>query len=579
MNDIHGKLRRPLLTLAAVLWAANALAQSSPPTPLYGTDALGRTMPSPSDVRAFRDDRYVGVFYFLWLEQRALYDNSKILAQHPEAHTTTASPPWGPPMAYHWWGEPLFGYYRSTDPWVLRRHAALLADAGIDFLVFDATNAVIYQKEFLALCRVFEEQRRQGDPTLQITFMLNTRAGPTAQRIYEALYKPGLYPDLWFRWRGKPLLICDPAEVTEELAAFFTLRKAHWPFELVNTHNAWHWEATYPQVYSYDQDPDRPEQVNVSVGQNLHQDSGRVEMMSTGWARGRSYHDGAMDPHPDAYRHGYNFEEQWQRAFALDPEVVFLTGWNEWIAMQLNREGGSPVFCDQYNLEFSRDIEMMNGGYGDNYYLHMAANIRRFKGMEQGAGKPITATIDIEGPFTQWESVEPLFRDHALDTLPRDFPGCGDTHYRHDTGRNDFRVLKVAADADYVYFYARTRDPISPASDPNWMWLLIGVDDADAPDWEGFHFLVNRHRTDDSTSSIESSRGGWHWQPAGNVTYRTAGQEVHLAIPRTILALPDGPPALSFKWLDNPQKPGDILDAYVHGDAAPNGRFRYRTSQ
>jgi len=117
--------------------------------------------------------------------------------------------------------------------------------------------------------RVFEEQRQLGEHVPQIAFMVNTQAGRTAQKIYERLYKPGLYPELWFRFKGKPLLLCDPAEASDEVASFFTLRKAHWPFEQVNTHNAWHWEATYPQVYSYDEDPCRPEQVNVSVGQNL----------------------------------------------------------------------------------------------------------------------------------------------------------------------------------------------------------------------------------------------------------------------------------------------------------------------
>ena len=65
----------------------------------------------------------------------------------------------------------------------------------------------------------------------------------------EDLYKKGLYQDLWFRWQGKPLMICDPADADDEIKAFLTLRKAHWPFEIVNTPYAWHWEATYPQPY------------------------------------------------------------------------------------------------------------------------------------------------------------------------------------------------------------------------------------------------------------------------------------------------------------------------------------------
>jgi len=553
-----------------------AAAASSIPPALYGVDALGRSMPEPRDVRGFRQDRYVGIFYFLWLNLDRVYDNSQILENNPEAQKTNASPPWGPVHAYHFWGEPLFGYYRSDDPWVLRRHASLLADAGVDFLVFDTTNAVIYEDVVLRLCEVFEQQRQSGDAVPQIAFMVNTQAGQTARRIYELLYKPGRYRELWFRWQGKPLLICDPTEASKEIQDFFTLRKAHWPFELVNTHNAWHWEATYPQVYSYDRDPSVPEQVDVSVGQNLHQKTGQVEMMSTGWARGRSFHGGRVDDRPQAYVHGLNFGEQWNRALDLDPNVVFLTGWNEWIAMQLNTGQGPAIFCDQFSPEFSRDVEMMQGGYGDNYYMQMAANIRRFKGMTPPTQASADKTIDLSGPFSQWDDVQPAYRDHALDTLGRDFPGCGDNRYIVRSGRNDFRVLKVAQDDRNVYFYAQTEGLVTAPTDPNWMWLLLRVDGATGPDWEGFHFRVNGQVRGAGETSIEACLGGWQWQQVGVAAYRVEGRQLHVAAPRQSLGIRPGGFAIEFKWLDNAKVPGDILNAYVDGDAAPDGRFRYR---
>jgi len=30
----------------------------------------------------------------------------------------------------------------------------------------------------------------------------------------QALYQPGIYPDLWFHWEGKPLILADPALLT-----------------------------------------------------------------------------------------------------------------------------------------------------------------------------------------------------------------------------------------------------------------------------------------------------------------------------------------------------------------------------
>jgi len=559
-----------------LLPAVTLLAGSQPPAALYGTDALGRRMPAPDEVREFQKDRYVGVLYFLWLRLNHVYDNSQILKEHPHARKTNASPPWGPKNAFHFWGEPLFGYYRSEDPWVLRRHAALLSDAGVDFLVFDTTNALIYENVVIRLCEVFEQQRQLGEHVPQITFMVNSRAGQTAQKIYESLYKPGRYPDLWFRWKGKPLLLCDPAEAPKEVADFFTLRKAHWPFELINTHNAWHWEATYPQVYSYDEDLSKPEQVNVSVGQNLHQESGRVEMMSTGQARGRSFHKGRVDDRPQAYKYGFNFQEQWQRAFELNPEVVFVTGWNEWIAMQLNKKDGPPIFCDQFDLEFSRDVEMMKGGYGDNYYMQMAANIRRFKGTEPPSEVQQAKTIHLTDSFNQWDDVQPTYRDHALDTLARDHPGCGENHYRVNSGRNDFRILKLTHGKENIYFYARTAEDITPSTDPNWMWLLIDVKGAALPNWEGFNFLVNGRVSSATETSVEVCTGGWQWKQVGTVKYRAQGNQFHVAVPKRMLEINRDSFAIEFKWIDNTQRPGDILDVYINGDAAPGGRFRYR---
>jgi hypothetical protein len=234
-----------------------------PGSPWPATDALGRNAPLADACGAPRPGRTAGIFYFLWHEHvgggrgggQGPYDVSKILAADPDAATKPASPLWGPVGAYHYWGEPLFGYYLATDPWVLRRHAHLLSDAGIDVLIFDATNALTYRTVYEKLCEVFETVRREGGATPCFAFMVNTNAGQTAQTLYKDLYAPGRHRDLWFLWGGKPLLLCDPAQASAEIREFFTLRRAHWPLQMVNTPYAWHWEATYPQPYGYTDDP------------------------------------------------------------------------------------------------------------------------------------------------------------------------------------------------------------------------------------------------------------------------------------------------------------------------------------
>jgi hypothetical protein len=557
-------------------------APANIPVSWPATDGLGRPLPDAVKAGPPRKDRFVGIFYFLWSGQHnhgdKVYNVMEILEKHPDAMQTPASPPWGPEGAMHFWGEPLYGYYLNTDPWVLRRHAHLLADAGVDTLIFDTTNRVTYRDVYMKLCEVFAQVRKEGGRTPQIAFMCNTLAGETAQELYNDLYKPGHYPELWFHWQGKPLMVCDPKEASPEVAAFFTLRKAHWPFEQINTPYAWHWEAAYPQHYGYTTDPDVPEQVNVSVAQNLRQSDGQVTNMSRGDARGRSFHDGVLDKTAGAVNYGYNCQEQWSRAFELTPPFVMVTGWNEWIAGRYSHPQEPVVFVDQFDQEFSRDIEMVKGYHHDHYYYQLVSNVRLYKGCEPIPTASAPKTIQIDGDFKQWEDVGPAYRDHFGETYPRDHAGVCDKHYTNKTGRNEFLRMKVARDDQFLYFHAYTREPITDCRGPHWMMLLLDTTDDPVSGWEGYEFIVNRTIVDSSTSLLEKSRGGWEWQKVTEVRFRVEGNRLHLAVPREALALPRTDEGLrfDFKWVDYMQKPGDIMDLYLSGDTAPQGRFRYR---
>lgn len=588
-------MRRKWLIRRGAAWLALGLLSHSPalaedgPVPIDprpATDALGRSLPMPGEVPESRPDRFVGMFYFLWHDNRGgrnpagdgPFDVSRILVRDPDAREHPGSPLWGPIGRYHYWAEPLHGYYLSTDPWLSRRHARLLSDAGVDTLIFDATNAQSYPDVSTKLCEVFRDVRAAGGRTPRVAFMVNTKAGPTAGRIYRDLYQPGKFRDLWFTWQGRPLMLCDPAEASPELRESFTLRKAHWPFTLVNTPLAWHWEATYPQPFGYTDDPARPEQVTVSVAQNLRASDGRVTNMSAGDARGRSFHDGARDRSPGAVDRGGNFQEHWKRAFELDPPFVLVTGWNEWIAGRWGKSGGPVEFVDQFDREYSRDIEPMKGGHGDNYYYQLAANVRRYKGLGPLPKASPPKAIDLGTGFDQWDGVGPEFLDDAGDTAPRDSDGAGGTRYVDRSGRNDLVALKVARDPVNVTFYARTRAALTPRTGPNWMWLLIDADRDTRTGWEGFDFVVNRTIEPDGTSWLERNAGGWRWEKVARVRGATSGDRLHLAIPRAALGLPDGVGgwAIDFRWADNIQRPGDVMDFYASGDVAPEGRYKFR---
>ena len=134
---------------------------------------------------------------------------------------------------------------------------------------------------------------------------------------------------------------------------------------------------------------------------------------------------------------------------------------------------------------------------------------------------------------------------------------------------------RVAHDEVSMFFYAKTATPLSPPSDPNWMLLLIDSDGNPKTGWEGYDFVVNRS-IDGKQTWLEQNTGGWNWKKVAPLQFNSAGNELMLQIPRAAMALPAGEKmSLDFKWWDNPQKSGEIMDTYLSGDAAPPGRFNF----
>ena len=53
------------------------------------------------------------------------------------------------------WNEPLYGFYRNDDPYVLRKHAQYFADAGVDAIFFDTTNGTsVWKDSYLSLIHI-----------------------------------------------------------------------------------------------------------------------------------------------------------------------------------------------------------------------------------------------------------------------------------------------------------------------------------------------------------------------------------------------------------------------------------------
>jgi len=547
-----------------------------------GIDALGRTLSLQlPDVPQPRNDRYVGLFYFSWLAQhgnRGPYDISKIVKEHPEAIHHPNHPAWGPLNAYHHWGESIFGYYTSNDVWVKRKHVQMLTDAGIDFLIIDATNAHPYLEQCLQLMAILDEYQKQGWNVPKMVFYTNSQSGRTIEQIYEGIYKRNLHPNLWFYWEGKPLIVGHPEQCSDEVRAFFRIKKSQWPNEGRFHADGFPWMAFERPQHVFKNAQGENEVINVAVAQH----SGTIRFSSsafygdqTNWTR--SFHHGRNDPAPDAYKYGYNFAEQWKHALEQDPKIVFITGWNEWIAMRMNGPPNEPImFVDLADANSSRDVEPMVGGFGDNYHMQMIEFIRQYKGIQPPQTKKIFKTIDIHGDFSQWNQVELTFKDYVNDIPDRDAKGYGELHYTNRTGRNDFDTMKVAEDRDNVYFYVNTVAPITKP-EKHWMSLFLRTPNAKSDNsWEGYDFVLNRVSPSEGRAVLESSNGGWNWKETAKVAMKVEGNELQLAIPKTVLGIASGTETtFQFKWADNYQGEGNIDTFYLDGDTAPMGRLNY----
>jgi len=137
-------------------------------------------------------------------------------------------------------------------------------------------------------------------------------------------------------------------------------------------------------------------------------------------------------------------------------------------------------------------------------------------------------------------------------------------------------VAKITTDADTLFFYIRSRAPLTaPAAD--WMQLCLDTDANPATGWLGYDFIVNRRPVNGGKSTLEKfNPDGTSLPVAADIPLAWTDNELELSIPRTALNLPADAGHLDFKWLDNIPAGSAAPALTLHGDAAPNDRFNYR---
>jgi len=537
---------------------ASALGLLTLLNPLFGQDA---------QAPAAKKD--VGIFYFVWLgqhpdQQKGIYDITKLLKEAPEDLWSVKGTPKSPANQFHFWGEPLYGYYDSCDPWVVARHIELLMNAGIDYLMFDTTNAVVYPAPITVVLNTLKKFADQGFDVPQVAFYTNSASGKSVQMIYDNYIKPGTWDGLFYSPKGKPMVVgltknnkssdqgANPDYISEELQQIFDVRESQWPNQPYDE-NAFPW-------MSWD-NPQRIHNGVISVSVSQHSVE-TVTFSDTTTCRGRGWDAKLGKEIKEGFRQGRNFQNQWQTVFDNIDKVnnVFVTGWNEWIALKLNAGGARTVFVDLFNEEFSRDSEMMKGGYGDNFYMQLAQNVVRYKGECGIAAQHGKTYRDFEG-----DAMERQFKDY-----------CESSWYVDLSNRNDIVEVTVNDDAKNVTFTVKTATDVImyDQGDLNWMNILIKTNPSKDKAFE-YDYVINRYPTVNGKTSVESIAANGK-KTCGEATYSVKGNTMKVVVPLEALGLTKGDVHFEFKVADNVTHPDDIMEYYISGDSAPLGRMSFR---
>lgn len=570
------------------------------------TDDVGRALPTSltTGIYGANGDRYVGLFYFLWHGEHGdagVYDLERIKAKYGDlAKDATAKDPetgkniYGNVGDMHWFAEPLYGYYYARDTWVIRKHMELLSHANIDFLYFDVTNGYIYKKNALAVMKICHELNKQGYDAPQVVFYTNSNSAEVMKQLYNEIYKQNLYPDTWFYVDGKP---CIVGVKEGNINDFFTVKSAQWPNEAYKE-NGWPWmDFEWPQRIFKDS-LGNPSAISVSIAQhNRSITFSDSSLYGYAYNRGRSFNaENDDNASMEAYRAafdadnsitnlGLNFQTQWDRAIASGVPYVLVTGWNEWVAQrqngQIHRNDKTFIhFVDTASMEFSRDAEMMRGGYFDNYYMQLISNIQTLKGSAPVIIQDARNKIDLEGSFDQWKKVIVSYTDPEGDTKDRSSMSFGSKLLRDRTGNNDIVEAKITNDTENIYFYVRCAKDISEfTTESSWMQLFVNTNNNSTDGWYGYDFLINAAaKSADITTvaSCRSNEGVLEATEIGEVSYKVEGSEMMISVPLSMLGIENYKEIyLEFKWADADMKTKytTMEDLYLYGDVAPLGRL------
>lgn len=309
-------------------------------------------------------ERLVGIAYTPW---------------HKDAHWTDV------------WGTPELGNYASDDRAVIRRHAAWLAGAGVDFVWVDWSNNVNYHYDSAnpnpsldmiegATFTVFDEfarLRAAGERTPQISIFAGVTLVPEAasdgrlqrkaDQIWDQFVANPVYRPLVQTHLGKPLLVVyvhtpspfldgvpawtDPRFTVRWMTGYVTEQPTLRTDDLQSKFGYWSWEDRGPQTYPVVDG--RPEAMVVVASSRPQSEPGRPDFIPA------EPRDG-----------GETFRRHWARAGKIGPKFALVVSWNEW------------TLGEQPSPEVSKDIEPSKE-FGHFYLDLLKEEVAKFKGETQ----------------------------------------------------------------------------------------------------------------------------------------------------------------------------------------------------
>ena len=575
-------------------------------------DALDRVVADNAKAGTPKDNRYVGLFYFLcWVGAGGtVQDNTKLYLELGAKDAIKYIEDYG---GEAYWAEPYFGYYRNTDTWVYRKHAYMLEAAGVDFIYLDVSNAEVFIPGHTALFDTWLEMRREGIDTPQIVFFNGDTPATfqtNMQKLFTTVYSDenwDKYSELFFLWEGKPLIFGNysglSGDVKKKVDARFTVRGS-WAW--VDQDNYWAWLQEYQyhpessnrvaemQNGGWGRDAEgNKEALSVAMGHHPSSSKGRS------FVNGRQPNNNKRDMEFSSVERagqGLCFASQFgavsyflnKEIAAEQPFVMMITGWNEWIAGCFHSDNSQNManstakfsYVDQFNPEFSRDGEPMRNqdgyGIGDNYYYQMVDYIRQYKGIAATPAADDQTTVNIY-KLSDWDAIDMAYTDSLYDIEHRNTVSY-DARYRYinNTGRNDIDYAKVSQDSENLYFLVKTSHDIIIDNDADWMNLYLNVDGDITTGWEGYDFVLNRDRDSFAVTVERFKDNTFETEVVGGAYYYLEGAYMALRLSKEVIGVEGKISEMIFKWADNSVNNGDPMAFMDLGDAAPDNRFGFR---